>query len=157
MLELVEPSFASSTPPDVDFLDTFYARIYTGIGTMTGIAAWYFARLVASVAFRRYLLHLRPRLPYAFIMSLALELNLFVAAVATIAFGFILLLTWLAHLWRRNETATAPQSTPVPADGQELTAEANFSPSGPKYLLKSAAGSLIDMTKRHCTRRAPAL
>lgn len=95
----------------------FYATIYTGIGTITGIAAWYFARLVANDRVSPVLLTLGLALPYAFIMSLALELNPFVAAVATVAFGFILFLTWLAHRARRNETATVPRSDQIPADG----------------------------------------
>ena len=99
---------------DLDYW--FYAIPYTGIGAATGRTAWYFARLTARASLS--LAGAAPLLfTYVFIMSLALDKNPFVAAVATIAFGFILFLTWLANHARRNETATVPRSDQIPADG----------------------------------------
>lgn len=95
----------------------FYAIPYTGIGAATGAAAWYFARLTARASLSLAGAALLLFVPYAFIMSLALDKNPFAAAVATITFGFILFLTWLAHRSRRSETAAVCQSDQVPADG----------------------------------------
>ena len=88
----------------------FYAIPYTSIGTVTGFAAWYFARLVARDCMSLALAATILLLPYAFIMSLALELNPFVAAVATAAFGFILFLSCLAHASRHRafDSAKSP-------------------------------------------------
>jgi hypothetical protein len=81
----------------------FYAKIYTGIGTITGLAAWYFARLVAAGSTSPRRITLALALPYAFILLLALDKNLFVAAIATAAFGLILLLSWLATVFGRAQ------------------------------------------------------
>jgi hypothetical protein len=85
---------------DLDY--QFYAVIYTGIGTVTGLAAWYAARLTARGSTSLARLALLLSLPYVFITLLALDKNPVVAIVAAVAFGFILFLAWLGHRARTS-------------------------------------------------------
>jgi hypothetical protein len=82
----------------VDDLDIrFYFFLYGLIGAFTGLAGWYFARLVAG---RRAFLPAMALIlipAYLFILVLAVDQNPSVAAVATVSFAFILLIMILAH------------------------------------------------------------
>jgi hypothetical protein len=80
---------------DLDFW--FYLRGYSGIGAATGFAAWYFARLVARKHATVYGLTCLAAPTYLFVVWLALDKNPLVAALATVAFGFILSLSLLAQ------------------------------------------------------------
>jgi hypothetical protein len=67
----------------------FYAGLYCSIGFITGIAAWYLPRLVASGRLPLHLLGIVLAVPYVFIVFLAFDKNPPIAVIATIAFGCI--------------------------------------------------------------------
>ena len=79
---------------DLDY--RFFLRVYTGIGATAGFASCYFSRLVARrrVSATSFICLLLAA--YIFVMILALDKNPIVATIATVIFGFILSLVFLA-------------------------------------------------------------
>ncbi|MGE3641931.1 MAG: hypothetical protein AB7G28_25540, partial [Pirellulales bacterium] len=75
----------------------FYAAIYSSIGAITGLAAWYCARLTGVGHATPAGIALALAAPYAFVLFLALDKNPFIAVLATPAFVLILLCSWLSH------------------------------------------------------------
>ena len=74
----------------------FYMGIYCGIGASTGALSWYVARLVASDRMKLWHVVAVIVLPYLFILVVSHDENPPVAIVATVAFGFVVLLAWTA-------------------------------------------------------------
>ena len=75
----------------------FYINLYTVIGVMFGVATWYFARLAACGRRTLRALSLALVIPYCFILLVSIDSNSVVSAIATIGFGGILLLAYLAR------------------------------------------------------------
>jgi hypothetical protein len=98
MLHVLEP---------FDELDVwFYLCLYCGIGAISGLAAWYFARLVARQHASWFSIAVAILPAYLFVAFLALDKNPSVAALATLAAAFILLLVLRAdHSTRTQQSA----------------------------------------------------
>jgi hypothetical protein len=96
---------------DLDFW--FYLCLYSGIGTITGLAGWYFARSVARRRASLFAIAILLMPAYLFVAILALDKNPIVAAVATLSVGFIVLMVVLAARSARNPALRTPQP-PVP-------------------------------------------
>jgi hypothetical protein len=78
----------------VDVLDiAFYLSLYAGIGAIVGLAAWYFARLVARNRASWFTIAALLFPAYLLVAFLGLNKNIAVAILATISVGFILLLS----------------------------------------------------------------
>jgi len=81
----------------------YFLQLYLCIGGITGFAAWYFARLVATGRTSWFTLMLLLSPAYLFITTLALDKNPMVAALVTLVAAFILLMVLLAnHANRKN-------------------------------------------------------
>ena len=88
----------------VDELDFwFYLHLYCGIGIFTGLSGWYFARLVARQRASILAITIMVLPAYFFVVSLAFGKNPFVAGVATLSVGFILLMVISAHRSARTK------------------------------------------------------
>ena len=86
---------------DLDFW--FYLRLYCGIGILTGLAGWYFARLVARQRASILAISIVLLPAYFLVASLALDKNPIIAGIATLSVGFILLMVVLARWSTRTK------------------------------------------------------
>jgi hypothetical protein len=89
---------------EADFL--FFARLYLGIGAVTGMAAWYASHLTALGRLTVTALIFVLLLPFAFILLLAVDKNPLFAVLAMTCFGFIVLLAWLGQRTRLRSAGT---------------------------------------------------